>query len=111
METLNTLVLMSGTTKPGSSPRHLLNRREPAAPPSPPSFDGVPLLTVDDLLWFLYLYPLRVLSAFVPQGFVYSIGRLFQFRARKRRDMATRRMLATQCAGIARDQVPQIADK
>jgi len=110
MKTLNTVVLMSGATKPGDSSRHLLNRREPAAPPSSPSFDGAPFLTVDDLLWFLYLYPLRALSAFVPQALIYSIGRLFQFRARKRRDMATRRMLTTQCAGIARDQVPQIAD-
>ena len=110
METLNTLVMMSGTTKPGDSPRRLLSRCEPAAPPSAPRLAGVPLLTVDDLLWFLYLYPLRVLAAFVPPGLTYSIGRLFQFRVRKRRDMATRRMLTAQCAGISRDRVPQIAD-
>jgi lauroyl/myristoyl acyltransferase len=110
METLNPLVMMSGTTKPGDSPRRLLSRCEPAAPPSAPRLAGVPLLTVDDLLWFLYLYPLRVLAAFVPPGLTYSIGRLFQFRVRKRRDMATRRILTAQCAGISRDRVPQIAD-
>jgi lauroyl/myristoyl acyltransferase len=68
-----------------------------------------PLLTVDDLLWFLYLYPLRVLSAIGPRSLLYSIGRLSRFRARKRVDMAVRRMLNAPCAGIPRDQIPQIA--
>jgi len=102
---------MSGTTKPADSPEHVLSRREPVASEPAPSVDGVPLLTVDDFLWFLYLYPLRVLAALVPQGFLYSFGRLFQFRARKRSDMAARRIFAAPCAGIERDQVPQIAHK
>ncbi len=85
-------------------------RSEPAEPPLSPSVDGVPVLTVDDLLWLLYLYPLRVLSAFGPQALIYSIGRLFRFRVRKRREIVTQRLLTVQCAGIARDQVPQIAD-
>ena len=80
-----------------------------STPLDAPMRHRVPLLTVDDLLWFLYLYPLRVLSAFVPQRLIYSIGGQFQFRARERRDMAARRMLTTQCAGIAGDQVPRIA--
>ncbi|HLY20753.1 MAG TPA: lysophospholipid acyltransferase family protein [Bryobacteraceae bacterium] len=71
---------------------------------------NTPVLTVDDLLWFLYLYPLRVLSALVPRGIMYSIGRLFQVRARKRRDLATRRIRTTSCTGILRDRAPQIAD-
>jgi KDO2-lipid IV(A) lauroyltransferase len=110
METLNTLVMMSETTKSGDSLMHPLSQREPAAPQPAPGLDGLPLLTVDDLLWFLYLYPLRLLSAFAPQGLIYSIGRLFQSRARKRRDGATRRILTAQGAGIARDRAPQIAD-
>jgi KDO2-lipid IV(A) lauroyltransferase len=70
-----------------------------------------PLLTVDDLLWFLYLYPLRILSAISPRSLLYSIGRLSWFRARKRRDAAARRMLKAQCPGIPRDQIQRIAGK
>lgn len=96
---------------PPDSRRHLLSPREPA-PLRPASRVGaVPFVTVDDLLWFLYLYPLRILSALAPQRLMYSIGRLFQFRARKRRQIAVRRMLNAKCAGIARDQIPQIARK
>jgi lauroyl/myristoyl acyltransferase len=70
-----------------------------------------PLVTVDDLLWFLYLYPLRILSAISPRSLLYSIGKLSWFRARKRRDAAARRMLKTQCPGIPRDQIQHIAGK
>ena len=70
-----------------------------------------PLLTVDDFLWFLYLYPLRIFSAISPRSVLYSIGRLSWFRARKRRDAAARRMLKAQCPGIPRDQIPHIASK
>jgi KDO2-lipid IV(A) lauroyltransferase len=78
------------------------------APPAP-AVAPLPLLTVDDLFWFLYLYPLRFLAAAVPIGLIHSIGGLFAFRARERREIATRRMLAAKCAGIARDQIPRIA--
>jgi lauroyl/myristoyl acyltransferase len=70
-----------------------------------------PLLTVDDLLWFLYLYPLRVLSAISPRPLLYSIGRLSWFRARKRREAAARRMLKARCPGIPRAQISHIAGK
>ena len=70
-----------------------------------------PLITVDDLLWFLYLYPLRILSAIAPRSLLYSIGRLSRLRGRKRMDAAVRRMLSVQCVGLPRDQIPQIADK
>ena len=69
-----------------------------------------PLITVDDLLWFLYLYPLRILSAIAPRSFLYSLGRLSRLRGRKRMDMAMRRMLNVQCARIPSDRIPQIAD-
>ncbi len=78
--------------------------------PSSPAVSG-PFLTVDDFLWFLYLYPLRFLSAISPRSLLYSISRLSWFRARKRRDAAARRMLKAQCPGIPRDRIPQIAGK
>ena len=68
-----------------------------------------PLLTVDDFLWFLYLYPLRILSAVSPRSLLYAIGRLSWFRARKRRDAAARHMLKAQFPGIPRDRIPRIA--
>ena len=58
--------------------------------------DTVPLLAVNDLLWFLYLYPLRVLSAFDPRILIHPIGSLaepfVQFRSRKPREMVMHRM-------------------
>jgi lauroyl/myristoyl acyltransferase len=96
------------TTNPEGLPPHLLRGCEAAVLPAPA---GIPLFTVDDLLWFLYLYPLRMLSAFCPQELMYWMGRLFQFRAAKRRDMAARRMFTAPCTGIARDQLPHIAAK
>src|ERR1700676_4536015 len=78
--------------------------------PNPPT-RMEPLLTVDDLLWFLYLYPLRILSAIGPRTLLYSIGSLSWFRAGGRGDVAARRMLNAQCAGIPRDQIPHIAAK
>jgi lauroyl/myristoyl acyltransferase len=80
---------------------------------APCDSDALPLLAVNDLLWFLYLYPLRVLSAFDPRILIHPIGRLaqpiVQFRSRKRREMVMRRMLAAQGAGVTRYQAPRIA--
>ena len=80
---------------------------------SPSDPETLPLLAGNDLLWFLYLYPLRVLSAFDPRILIHPIGRLaepfIQFRSRKRREMVMRRMLAAQGAGMTRDQAPRIA--
>jgi len=101
---LNTLV------PPETAPRPTLSRHEPPAP-QPAVLDRVPLVTVDDLLWLLYLYPLRVLAAVAPQGLLYSIGRLYRFRVRRRKEITTRRMLAAQCAGIAGEQAPRIASR
>ena len=72
---------------------------------------AAPLVTFDDLLWFLYLYPLRILSAISPRRLLHSIGKLSWFRARKRRDLASRRMLKAKCPGIPRDQMQHIAGK
>ena len=69
------------------------------------------LLTVDDLLWFLYLYPLRFLSVLTPPALIYPLGNLYQLCARKRRAKAIDRMLGAPSAGIARDRAPRIASK
>jgi lauroyl/myristoyl acyltransferase len=57
-----------------------------------------PLFTLNDLLWLLYLYPLRLLSALTPPAWVHRFGTitqpLFQFQAREARKRATRRILA-----------------
>ena len=68
-------------------------------------------LTVDDVLWFLYLYPLRILSAIGPRSVLYSFARLSWFRARRRRDAAARRMLKLRHAGIPHNEIPNIATK
>src|SRR5580692_5511944 len=79
---------------------------------APSDSEALPLLAGNDLLWFLYLYPLSVLSAFDPRILIHLIGRLaepfVQFRARKRREMVMRRVLAAQGAGMMRDQAPRI---
>jgi Kdo2-lipid IVA lauroyltransferase/acyltransferase len=67
------------------------------------------LLTLDDLFWFLYLYPLRILSALSPQELIYRLGGLFQFRAKQRRELAARRILTARSAGITREDAPRIA--
>lgn len=75
--------------------------------------DAVPLLAVNDLLWFVYLYPLRVLSAFDPRILIHPIGRLaqplVQFRSRGRRETVMHRMLAAQGAGVTRYEAPRIS--
>lgn len=54
----------------------------------------VPLCTLNDLLWLLYLYPFRLLSVLVPRALLYCIGKpaelVIQFRWRRRREKAAR---------------------
>jgi lauroyl/myristoyl acyltransferase len=49
----------------------------------------LPLVTINDLLWLLYLYPVRLLSSVLPRWFVYAIAKLsdpiVQFDARRRK--------------------------
>jgi lauroyl/myristoyl acyltransferase len=68
-----------------------------------------PFLTLDDLYWFVYLYPLRMLSALGFQELIYRLGGLFQFRAKRRAELAARRMLAARSAGITGEEAPRIA--
>lgn len=42
-----------------------------------PSFGAAaPLLTLNDLLWLVYLYPIRLLAIFLPRSLLYALGRL-----------------------------------
>ncbi len=101
MESPNILADMSGRAAASEgSPGHLIGRRGRAAP----------LLTLDDLFWLLYLYPLRILSAFFPRSLIFSFSKLLELRARPRRDVAVRRMVAANCNGIARERFARIAE-
>src|SRR5215475_11405210 len=73
------------------------------------SSDKGSLVTLDDLYWLVYLYPLRILSALGFQQFLYRLGGLFQFRVKRRAELVTRRILAAAIAGITGDQAPDIA--
>ncbi len=83
---------------------------------SPSEAGRVPLCTVNDVLWLLYLYPLRLLSALIPPVWLYRVGKLakplVQFEGRGRRQRAIRRILAlrpgtthTQAERIARQSI------
>src|SRR5271155_455100 len=52
----------------------------------------LPLVTLNDLLWLLYLYPIRLLARVLPRWSLYAIGKLsdpiVQFHARRRKARA-----------------------
>jgi lauroyl/myristoyl acyltransferase len=87
------------------------------ARPAPPVFpaDREPLCTANDLLWLLYLYPLRLMSAFAPRALLYWIGRLaepwVQLHASDRVEKAVRWIVSARCStpeqapGIARQSI------
>jgi KDO2-lipid IV(A) lauroyltransferase len=60
------------------------------APPS--SSTTAPLVTLNDLLWLLYLYPVRWLAIFLPRWLLYGLGKLsnpiVQFQSRGSRARA-----------------------
>jgi lauroyl/myristoyl acyltransferase len=53
---------------------------------------ALPLVTLHDLLWLLYLYPLQLMAIVLPRWFLYAIGKLsdpvVQFQARQRKAKA-----------------------
>ncbi len=73
--------------------------------------DPAPLLTFKDVLWFLYLYPLRVLSAIIPQRLIYPMGNLVPLYAPRRRDQAEQRILSARCPAISPGRARRIATK
>ena len=75
--------------------------------------DHVPLCTLNDLLWLLYLYPFRLVSVLVPRALLNWIGKpaelLAQFRWRRRREKAAR-WIASAC-GCTTDEAARTARK
>ena len=71
----------------------------------------MPLCTVNDLLWLLYLYPFRLLSVFVPRALIYWMGKpaelLVQSRWRRRREKAIPWIVSV--CGCTTDQALRIA--
>jgi len=63
-----------------------------AATAQPSSGNTTPLVTLNDLLWLIYLYPIRLLAIFLPRWLLYTLGRLsapiVQFHARNRKARA-----------------------
>jgi KDO2-lipid IV(A) lauroyltransferase len=74
--------------------------------------ERVPLFTAKDLLWLLYLYPFRLLSAGAPRSVLYSVARaaepLVQLLAREGRTRATRWLLAA-CPGMTPAEAQRVA--
>jgi KDO2-lipid IV(A) lauroyltransferase len=70
-----------------------------------------PLVTANDLLWLLYLYPVRLLARVVPRSLLYAIGRLadpfVQFHAR--RGKAKSAAWIAEACGASASQATRIA--
>jgi hypothetical protein len=70
-----------------------------------------PLCTFEDVLWLLYLYPLRLISALTPPAWLYRAGKLakpfLQFQAREPRKRALRRILTLR-PGVTRTEAVRI---
>ena len=84
-----------------------------AATASPQPRVTLPLVTVNDLLWLLYLYPIGWLARVLPRSFLYAIGRLaepvVQFHARDRKAKATP-WIAAAC-GTTAERASKIANR
>jgi len=76
---------------------------------SAPRVSTLPLLTFKDLLWFLYLYPLRILSAIIPQRWIYPVGKLVQLCAPRRTDEAERHILSARLPSVPPGRARSIA--
>jgi lauroyl/myristoyl acyltransferase len=83
--------------------------------PSVSPADREPLCTVNDLFWLLYLYPLRLISAFAPRALLYWMGGLaepwVQLHASGRKEKAVRWIISARCStpeqapGIVRQSI------
>lgn len=92
-----------------SSDAHPEALAQSSANPKPPA--NLPLVTFNDLLWLLYLYPIRWLARLSPRSVLYSIGKLadpiVQFHARSRTRRATHWI--AQACGVSIDRAQAIA--
>jgi lauroyl/myristoyl acyltransferase len=72
---------------PEASPTALPVSKPDSTPPV-----ALPLVTLNDLLWLLYLYPIRLLARVLPRWSLYALGKLadpiVQFHARGRKTRA-----------------------
>jgi lauroyl/myristoyl acyltransferase len=78
----------------------------------PPVSPSAPLLTVNDVFLWLYLYPVRFLSLFLHRDLLYTIGRVGEIFAqpcsRRWKRIVVDRMLAAD-SGISRTDAPRLA--
>jgi Kdo2-lipid IVA lauroyltransferase/acyltransferase len=95
----------------GASPG--AQRALPAAPASAPRHR--PLISAKDLLWLLYLYPLRFVATRLSAGSLYRLGRaiepLFQLAARSRKREAVERMELAFGARLSRAEIESVAQR
>src|ERR1700758_874105 len=77
---------------PLSQTRNLIDQHQPGS--GRESSPREPFITLDDLFWFLYLYPFRLLAALGFPKLIYRLGALFRFRVKQRVEVVTGRMLA-----------------
>ena len=100
-------------TKGPDTKESFLNVSQAGAAPSASSVAPAPLVTLRDLLLWLYLFPLQFFFRFLSRDRLYQIGRgsepLLQFHYRKLRKKAENRMLATPGSGISANEAPRIA--
>ncbi len=84
---------------------------ETAAAARPASNTTTPLVTLNDLLWLLYLYPLRLLAIFLPRWLLYALGRLsdpiVHLHARHRKKRAV--PWIAQACGVSPSEARRIA--
>ncbi len=83
-----------------------------AAPARPASNTAsTPLVTLNDLLWLLYLYPIRLLAIFLPRWLLYALGGLsdpiVQLHARHRKAKAA--PWIAQACGVTPSEALRIA--
>ena len=72
-----------------------------------------PLCTLNDLLWLLYLYPVRTMAAVAPAALLRVLGRVaepvVQLHAREGRERATRWLVSAMGSRLSNDQARAIA--
>lgn len=72
-----------------------------------------PFISMKDVLWFLYLYPLRMLVSPLPSRSLYRIGRalepVFRFVTRKKRIIASRSMAVAFCTEATADFISTVS--
>lgn len=99
-------------SRPVTIPAEAETGRASALSVGPPVSPSAPLLTFNDVLIWLYLYPVRFLSLFLHRDLLYGIGRVAEIFAqpcsRRWKRIVVDRMLAAD-SGISRTDAPRLA--